>query len=275
MKLKPRVRDINTVDEKFRDLYTQRGEEWVFTGCEGHSVDNVETLTQSLTAARKFGNEQKAVAQKWTKAFPDAEPEKVQEQLDRTEEYRLASEGKLDASEIEKRVEARLATATAPLQRKVESLTTERDQEREKVQGLENEKRGTLIGNELLGAALEGGGDPEACKPGGGFMKICGDYFELGGVDGKTVVTKEGCGFRQGLTPSEVMPELKSRHHYLFGTSEGSGARSGTGGGGGGGGNPWAKDTFSRTEQMRIAKLEPERAASLKKEAGYEGSGLN
>lgn len=274
MKLRARLGKLEEVDEKYRDLYVKRGEEYVFAGVEGHGVENVEALQTSLVKARDFGDAQKEKLRPWERAFGDKKPEEVQAALDKTEEYRLASEGKLDEGEIEKRVEARIATAKAPLERQLETLKEERDTAKTTVGELEQQIKGRTIGEQVIAAGLEAGVDPKAAKPGAALMALCGQIFELG-ADGKPV-TKADCGFPQGLSPADLMPRLKEQHDYLWATSSGGGGRNGERGSGGGKTNPWNRDPkaneWSRTEQMRIAKQEPELAAELKKAAGYEGS---
>jgi len=84
-------------------------------------------------------------------------------------------------------------------------------------------------------------------------------------ADGKTV--KYG---RDGVTPltvSEWVETLVTAAPHLFEGSAGGGASgSGSGGAGGvrAGKNPFAKETWNLTEQMRLLKSDPTLAARLK-----------
>lgn len=68
------------------------------------------------------------------------------------------------------------------------------------------------------------------------------------------------------LTPESFVDSLKESAPHLWPASEGAGASGGSGGGRSKS-NPWAKDTFNRTEQAKIMNSDPDLGAQLKKEA--------
>ncbi len=71
---------------------------------------------------------------------------------------------------------------------------------------------------------------------------------------------------KKQLTPETFVESLKESATHLFPASEGLGA-SGKGKGHKGAVNPWAKDTFNRTEQAKMLNTEPAVAEQMMEEA--------
>lgn len=88
------------------------------------------------------------------------------------------------------------------------------------------------------------------------------------GEDGKAIYGKDGV---EGLTIAEWVEKQVVEAPHLFEPNSGGGAQGGGAGGSGGGGgeaNPFAKATWNLTNQMRITKSDPTKAARLKAAAG-------
>jgi hypothetical protein len=191
--------------------------------------------------------------------FEGIDPDAVRKLAD--EKRKLEEAQQLKAGEIEKVVENRLKTARTEWDKQFSGVASERDT-----------LRGTLSRIQIEDAAIA-----EATRRGLRSSALedlkarAGKIFTL--VDGvPRALEADGRTARvgkDGMTPLNIaawVETLVSEAPHLFETNVGGGA---TGDGSGGVGNrsvrnPFRKETFNLTEQMRLEKTDPALAARLR-----------
>lgn len=124
MAIKFRYDSKDDVPEAHAALYTEVDGGWELTGVTGiKTTKDTERLQTSLNKERTAHKATKAKLKDWD----GLEHDEVVEQLDRIHELEAAAGGKLDAAKIDelasKKADAKVKTATAPLERQITKLT--------------------------------------------------------------------------------------------------------------------------------------------------------
>lgn len=120
--LKASVENIDDIDEKYRDLYTEEDGKFVLSEVEGlPTAGLVKSLRDENAKSRVKKNELQTQLSKFLAVGED--PEELQSKIDRIQELELAADGKIDETKMEQLIETRLATKVGPLQRQIETLT--------------------------------------------------------------------------------------------------------------------------------------------------------
>lgn len=265
--LEAELASLDSLDKAYHQLYTQRDGKYVFSGLKGYEHGSDAKLKGALEKERKNASESANALKPWKTLFGDKRPEDIQAELDKIDEYKLASKGKLDESAIEERVNARLGGATKPLQRKLDEAAEKLAAAEKTIGEYQTKERRAAIHGAIREAALASHALPESYADGGGLLAVCEGALEVT-EDGK-VVSREGCGYPAGLEVPALLQQIQARHGYFWGPSKGGGANGGNGGLRlPSGVNPWKKETRNRTEQMRILKENPELAKQLMSAAG-------
>jgi len=253
MPLKFKLKSRDEAPAELQALYVEREGAWVLD-VEG-AVDRVklEEFRQNNIALRREVDDARAM---WA-GFDPSEVRALLADKAKLEEAQRLKEGGIDAV-----VTGRLKTAQAEWQKQLSAITAERDT-------LTRSLAEIRIDQAVVTEATKRGLRPTALEDlTGRARKI---FALVDGVpraleaDGKTV--KAG---RDGVTPLAV-PEwvegLVTAAPHLFEGNAGSGAvGSGSGGAGGNGSgkNPFRKESWNLTEQMRLMKTDPPTAARLK-----------
>jgi hypothetical protein len=197
--------------------------------------------------------------------FDGIDPEQVRSLA---EEKRKLEEGQaLKAGEIEKVIESRVKSIRADLEKQVANLTSERDALTARLTTLQ-------IDQGVTGVATKRGLRPTAiaditARARSVFRLVNGapSAFE---ADGKSV--RYG---KDGLTPmtlEEWVDTMVAEAPHLFESNSGGGATGAAHGHAAGGGvhgrkNPFKRETWNLTEQMRLQKTDPQLAARLRNAA--------
>lgn len=259
MKLKLIVDSLDEVDEKYRDLYTEKDGKYHLTEVEGiRSQTDVNNLTGSLTKERNDHKETKAKLAK----FGDADPDTLASDLAELETLRTSG-GKAD----EKVIEARVNAAKAPLERRVRELegtnaelTTENTtlKTTEKTRRIHDVARAAAVKLQLVDTAVDDA------------LMYAERHLDID--DAGNVVTKDISGITAGLTAEDWLSDMSKKRPHWLPPSSGGGA------GGGNGtpvtGNPWSHAHWNMGEQGRIVRENPQRAEALAKAAGTVVGGL-
>jgi hypothetical protein len=164
---------------------------------------------------------------------------------------------------VEKVLENRIRSLKAEWEKQVEALSAERD-------GLARRLTTIQIDQGIVGVATKRGLRPTALVDitarARNVFKLVNGAPRAFEADGQTV--RYG---RDGVTPmtlEEWMDTQVSEAPHLFECNAGSGAASNTSGGGGSARgsvkNPFRKESWNLTEQMRLLKSDPGLAARLK-----------
>ncbi len=261
MKLKIVVEDINSVPEAFRSLYEERDGKWILTGVEGMKTqEDVDNLQAALGKERLAHKETKAKLGVWG----DMNYDEVREQLDRVAELEAASKGKLNDDDINKIVEQRLATRTAPLTRDLEAARAQLAERDGEIANYKNREQRRLIQEELSRVAGAAKVLPSAIED----IQLYAGMFTVDETG--RVVTNDNAKVG-GLTAKQWLDDLIPNRPHWFPPSQGGGA--GGSGSGGTGSNPWSKDSWNMTEQMRVFREDPSKAERLAKSAGTSVGG--
>jgi hypothetical protein len=195
--------------------------------------------------------------------FDGIDPDEARAVL--ADKQKLEQEKQLKAGEVDKVVETRVKAIKADLEKQVTSLTAERDSLNARLTTIQ-------IDQGVITAATKRGLRPTAiaditARARAVFKLVNGTpaAFE---ADGKSV--RYG---RDGLTPmtlEEWVDTQVSEAPHLFESNAGGGASSNASGGGAGARlnqlqkNPFKRETWNLTEQMRLLKSDPQLAARLK-----------
>jgi len=260
---------LDGLDKAYHPLYTQRDGKWLLTGVKGYTPEDRTSYGKALETERnnaKTYHGELKLLRPFKTLFGDKKPEDIQAQLDRVEELELASKGKLDEGELEKRVTARLEAAKKPFERKLAEATEKLTATEAKVAEYEARERRTKVHSAIREAALASGALPESYADGGGLLAVLEGVLEVT-EDGK-VQSKDGAGYPSGLDVAGLLKQVQTKQGYFWGTSKGGGANPGNGSRLPAGTNPWKEGSKNRTEQMRIETENPELAKQYKAAAG-------
>ena len=193
--------------------------------------------------------------------FEGIDPEQVRQLA--AEKQRLEEERQLKAGEVDKVVENRVKSLKADWDKQVATLTTERDTLTSRLTAIQ-------IDQGIITAATKRGLRPTAIPDitarARMVFKLVNGAPRAFETDGTTV--RYG---RDGVTPmtlEEWVDAQTSDAPHLFESNAGGGAAGNPAGGGTGSNrsvrNPFRKETWNVTEQMKLQKSDPALAARLK-----------
>lgn len=263
MLLEAIVENLDDVEEAFHPLYTERNGKFEFTGVKGMKTQaDVSRVQDSLVKERTAHKATKdAIA-----PLAGRDLTEVMASLDRIPELEAAAAGKLDDKAINAIVETRLTAKIAPLEREKNLLTKELSDTKGLVEQLQGQDRTRSIHDSIRTAATKAGVLPDALED----ALMLGER-QLERDETGNIVVKAGTGFTEGVDPTVWLTELRNKKPHWWGPSEGGGATGSAGKSGGT--NPWSHDGWNMTEQGKIYKENPTRAAQLAKSAGTSVGG--
>lgn len=259
MAIKAIVDDINEVDEKYRDLYTQKGDKWELTGVTGFKTQgDIDRLQTSLT------NERAAHAATKSKFAPLAEFDlnEVVTKLDRYAELEASAGNKLDEAGIQKLVDARLNTVKAPLERELNKAKQDlvvRDQE---VEGYKSKEKQRKISDAIRVAAVKLKVQESAIED---AIMLGERSFEVTEED--RIITRDGIGVTPGVEAETWLTDMQAKRPHWWGTSQGGGA-NGSRSTATGAENPWSDAHWNMTKQGQIFNENASKAEQMAKAAG-------
>ena len=198
------------------------------------------------------------------KRYEGIDPDAVKALAD--EKRQLEEAQQLKAGEVEKVVENRIKGVKADLEKQIATLTTERDAMTGRLTSIQ-------IDQGVLTVATKRGLRPTAIPD---ITARARNIFRL--VNGvPTAFEPDGRTLRygkDGITPmtlEEWVDAQVSEAPHLFESNAGGGAASNASGGGASGArangslrNPFRRDSWNLTEQMKLQKSDPQLAARLK-----------
>ena len=252
MALKPKYDSLKEIPAEDVRLYVERDGAWHLDVDQRDLKGKLDEMRANNIALSK------RVAD-YEKRFEGIDPEQVRKLAE--EKQRLEEERQIKAGETEKVIESRVAAARGDLQKQVAALTSERD----------------AFGAQLVTIRIDQGVVSAATKRGLRLTAIpditarARTVFRLVDgapraydADGQTVrVGKDGV---TPMTLDEWVDQQVADAPHLFEMNAGGGA-VGNGSGGAGGNrsvrNPFRKESWNLTEQMKLEKTDPALAARL------------
>lgn len=274
--LEAEIASLEGLDKAHHALYTQKDGKYVFSGLKGYDPGATDRLQKALNKERDNASTAANALKPWKTLFGDKTPEAIQAELDKVDEYKLAAKGKLDESAIEERVTARLGSATKPLERKLQAAEEKAAKAEARVLAFERAEERAAIRAAAQKAALESHADPASYGEDGGLLAVLEPMLKVEVVagtdaDGNPTRKLGAVTGRDGEPLANIIQGIQAKQGYFWGPSKGGGANGGNGGSRmSTGGNPWKKETFNRTEQMRLMREQPEVAKQMASQAGVK-----
>ncbi|HQL80440.1 MAG TPA: hypothetical protein PLU91_19740 [Verrucomicrobiota bacterium] len=253
MALKFKIKSKDEIPAGLEAHYVERDGGWVLDAegaVEKGKLD--EFRANNITLSNELAEQKKR--------FEGIDPEQVRKLAE--EKQRLEEAQQIKAGEVEKVVEARVKTARGELEKQVSAVSAERDALNLRLVTIQ-------IDQGVVAAASKRGLRPTAIPD---ITARARNVFRLvNGVptafeaDGQTVrVGKDGS---TAMTLDEWVEQQVADAPHLFESNAGGGA-AGNGSGGAGGNrsvrNPFRKETWNLTEQMKLERTDPALAARLR-----------
>jgi len=258
--LKAVVDSMNEVEEKYHDLYEERGGKFHLKRIDGMRTEADVSRVQS--ALEKERNDHKETKNKFS-FLNGVDLEEARERLDRYDELAAKAESSGDIEERATRLaEARIKTTLAPVQRQLDEITRERDQLNESVQVFHKKEKRRTIHDAVRDAAVKSKVRQEALED---ALMLAENVFDVDEED--NVRTRDNVGVTPGIDPVVWLSDMQPKRPHWWPESIGGGAGGGNGRNNNGS-NPWSADNWNMTEQGKIFKENPDRAQQLARAAG-------
>lgn len=269
MSLKYIVDSLDGVDSSLHSFYTEKDGKFVLQIEGGATQKDVDELKASLIRERNEHKQSKAKLEEFAEIRAlNIHPSIILKKLDRYDELEAAAGDKIDETKLEKMVETRLKSKTAPLERDIAKLTAEKEELSKQVIDYTQKERTRKIHDTVRDAASKAKIVPTAIED---VLIIAERLFDLD-ESGK-VIAKDNVGVTPGIDPSGWFSEVQDKRPHWFPSSQGGGA-SGSGGAGFGGNNPFTADNWSVSKQSELYAQNPQKAEQLAKAAGTSVGGL-
>jgi hypothetical protein len=249
MPLKFKYTDAKEIPAAHQEHYVERNGAWVLQ-VEG-GVDKAE-LEKARTGYGALKNE----LDQFKARYEGIDPEEVKRLAE--EKRKLEEEKQLKAGELDKVMEKR----KADWDKQLASVTAERDQANARLTAIQIDQ-GVLTAATKRG--LRSTAIPDITARARSVFRLVNGVPHAFEADGQTVrLAKDGFS---PMTLEEWVEAQVSDAPHLFESNAGGGAVTNGAGTGTGSGrsvaNPFRKDTWNVTEQMRLLKHEPQLAARL------------
>lgn len=251
---------IDSIPEAYKNLFEERGGQYHLVRIEGIKTEADVARVQRALDAEK--NEHIKLKQQWNNFFGERKPEEIQSILDKVPELEAAAAGKIDEEKLSQIVESRTRTKLAPLERELNSAKTALIASQEKIQQFEAKELQRTIHDNIRSAALKSKVVDSALED---ILLLSERIFEV--TQDGNVVVKDNVGATPGVSAEVWLTEMQQKRPHWWPMSQGGGSR-GSAAGGSSVSNPWSQNSWNLTEQSRIYKESPERAAQLAKSAG-------
>ena len=252
MPLKFKAKSKDEIPAEHQALYVERDGVWVLDvdgGVEKAKLD--EFRTTNVTLLKQLDE----LKQRFEGIDPDA-VKKLAEEKRKLEEAQ-----QLKAGEVERVLESRLKAATSPLEKQLAGVTLERDSLHARLSAIQIDQ---AVLTEATKRGLRPSAIPDITARAKTTFRLKDGVPQAYEADGQTA--RMG---KDGLTPltvAEWIDAQVSDAPHLFESNAGGGA-AGDGSGGAGNRsarNPFRKETWNLTEQMKLQRTDPRLAQRLK-----------
>jgi hypothetical protein len=245
MPLKTKFKTREEIPAELQSHYVEQAGEWVLDHDGKAKLDefrqNNITLTNQL------------------KKFEGIDPDEVRQLA--ADKQKLLEERQLKAGEVDKVIEARVKAARAEWDKQFTAVTGERDALHGRLTAIQIDQ---AVVTEATKRGLRPTAIPDITSRARTNFKLVNGLPQAFEADGQTArLGKDGVS---PMTLAEWVDALVSDAPHLFEANAGGGA-AGSGGGAAGNRsakNPFRKESWNLTEQMKIQKSDPALAARLK-----------
>jgi hypothetical protein len=253
MALKFKYKTKEEVPADAAALYVERDGAWVLDVDGATDKAKLDEFRANNIALSSQLAEQK-------KRFEGIDPDEVRNLAD--EKRKLEEQQQLKAGEIDKVVENMLKTAKAEWDKQFAGVTAERDSLNSRLTSIQIDQGVITVATKK---GLRPTAIPDITSRARSVFKLVDGAPRAYEADGQTVrVGKDGI---TPMTLDEWVDQQVADAPHLFESSAGGGA-AGNGSGGAGGSrsvkNPFKKESWNLTEQMKLLKTDPQLAARLK-----------
>jgi hypothetical protein len=255
MALKFRFKSKDEIPAEQQALYVERDGAWMLD-VEG-AVDKSkldEFRANNITLSNQLAEQKKR--------FEGIEPDEVRKLVEEKQRLELLAQGH-KPEEVEKIVENRLKTAKTEWDKQFGAVTADRDSLNSRLTAIQIDQGVTTVATKR---GLRPTAIPDITARARTVFRLVDGAPRAYEADGKTVrVGKDGM---TPMTLDEWVDQQVADAPHLFESNAGGGA-AGNGSGGAGGSNrsvknPFRKESWNLTEQMKLQKSDPALAARLK-----------
>jgi len=249
MALKTKFKTREEIPAELQPHYIEQAGEWVLD-------HDGKAKIEEFRAANIALNQQMA---DWKKRFEGIDPDAVRQLAE--DKRKLEEAQQIKAGEVDKVVAARLK---AELDKIHAPVVAERDALHGRLTAIQIDE---AVSNEAAKRGLRPTARPDITARARNTFKLVNGVPQAFEADGHTL--RVGHDGVSAMTLAEWVDALVSDAPHLFEANAGSGA-VGSGGGAAGSAsarasrNPFRKETFNLTEQMKLQKTDPQLAARLK-----------
>jgi hypothetical protein len=254
MALKFKYKSKEEIPAEHLPFYAEREGAWLLDVDGAVEKSKLEEFRTTNVALMKERDELK-------QRFEGIDPDEVRKLAD--EKRKLEEAQQLKAGEVEKVVEARLRAVKTDLDKRLAGVTSERDTLTTRLTAIQIDQ---AVVTEATKRGLRASAIPDITSRALNTFRLVNGVPQAFEADGQTA--RAG---KDGVTPLAVAEWIDmqvSEAPHLFESNAGGGA-AGNGSGGAGGGNrsgrnPFRKESWNLTEQMKLQKSDPALAARLK-----------
>ncbi|MHB8523149.1 MAG: hypothetical protein ACYDH9_20685, partial [Limisphaerales bacterium] len=249
-----KVKSKDEVPAGLETHYVERDGAWVLDAEGAAEKSKLDEFRTTNVALMKERDDLK-------KRFEGIDPDEVRRMAE--DKRRLEEAQQLKAGETEKVVETRVKAARGELERQVAAVTSERDALNSRLVTIQIDQGvvATATKRGLRATAI-----PDITSRARSVFRLVNGVPTAFESDGQTVrVGKDGTS---AMNLEEWIETQVSEAPHLFEANAGGGAASNGSGGAGGGNrsvkNPFRKESWNLTEQMKLQKSDPQLAARLR-----------
>ena len=254
MALKFKMKSKAEIPAGLEAHYVERDGGWVLDADGAADKSKLDEFRNTNVALLKERDELKT-------RFEGIDPDEVRKLAN--EKKRLEDEQRLKAGEFDKVLEGRLKTAKADWEKQLAGVTSERDALNARLVTIQIDQ---AVVTEATKRGLRSTAIPDITSRARSTFRLVNGVPQAFETDGQTV--RLG---KDGLTPmtlAEWIDTQVSDAPHLFESNAGGGAAGNASGGGASARasvrNPFRKETWNLTEQMKLQKTDPALAARMK-----------
>lgn len=256
MALKFKFNSKTEIPTELAAHYVERDGVWLLDAEGAADKTKLDEFRNSNLALLKQIDEQK-------KRFEGIDPDEVRKLAD--EKRKLEEQQQIKAGEVEKVIETRVKAAKTEFDKQLGSVASERDALSSRLVAVQIDQG---VVTEATKRGLRATAIPDITARARNIFKLVNGVPTAFEADGATVrVGKDGV---KPMTIDEWVDAQVSEAPHLFETNAGGGA-AGNGSGGAANRsvkNPFRKESWNLTEQMRLQRNDPQRAQQLRAAAG-------